>query len=188
VSTSEKIAVLFVTAALLASGCEDGDWLGPVERGLRGAVNGWDMWATDSVRPYEDPMPPTVEGTVPVEQRFSFAAGAREVAAIPAEQRKERGSLTYRRYCHHCHGANGDGRTIVGESLDVVPADLRQAAIQSRDVHALYAHLQSGGKLMVPLAQTMSPAEMLLSIEHLHTLRNRPSEPFFEPAFTEPIR
>jgi hypothetical protein len=96
--------------------------------------------------------------------------------------------LTYRRYCHHCHGKNGDGRTIVGESLDIAPTDLRHVDVQSRDTSALFAHLRSGGELMVPLAQTMSPAEMLLSIEHLRTLRDRPSEPFFEPAYTEPIR
>jgi hypothetical protein len=187
-SRSDKIAVALVAVALLAGGCEDGDWLGPVERGLRGAVNGWDMWATESVRPYEDPMPPPVVGAVAVERAFSFETGAREVAAMPAEQREERGALTYRRYCHHCHGVNGDGRTIVGESLDIRPTDLRGVDVQSRDTRALYQHLQSGGELMVPLAQTMSPAEMLLSIEHLRTLRDRPSEPFFEPAYTEPIR
>ncbi len=82
-------------------GCEDGDWLGPVERGLRGALDGWDMWDTDAVRPYQDPMPEIVEGTVPILDRTSFEVGKRQFEDQSPNQRKVRAARTYRRYCHH---------------------------------------------------------------------------------------
>ncbi|MBW2535117.1 MAG: cytochrome c [Deltaproteobacteria bacterium] len=168
-------------------GCEEGDYLGGVERGIRAGVNGWDMWDGDYVRPYEDPAPPRVEGTVPREDRFSIEAGRAELQAIGADARRERAALTYRRYCHHCHGPNGDGRIIVGESLELAPADLRSPEVQGMSEQALFEHVQSGGSLMIPLGATMSPGEMLRSIDHLRTLEGRDSRPHFRPRNTEPI-
>ncbi len=169
-------------------GCEDGDWLGPVERGLRGALNGWDMWDGDAVRPYEDPMPKTVKGTVPTTGRVSFEKSAAAFNAMPSIKRKERAALTYRRYCHHCHGPNGDGRIIVGESLELAPTDLRSDDVQSQSDEELFEHLQTGGGLMLPFAATLSPLEMLLSIEYMRTLKDRPSKPYFQPKYTEPLQ
>ena len=50
------------------------------------------------------------------------------------------------RYCHHCHGQNGDGRIIVGESLETKPADLRSFKVQAQTDEALFDHLQEGGE------------------------------------------
>jgi len=172
----------------LASGCEDGDWLGPVERGLRGMFNGWDMWATEAVRPYEEEMPGRVEGTVSVGSPSRFDRGKAEIDALSREARERRAALTYRRYCHHCHGPSGDGRIIVGESLEIPPADLRDKSVQSQSTEDLLEHLKTGGDLMLPLATTLSPAEMLLVIEHLRSLRDRPSKPYYSPKSTTPIK
>jgi hypothetical protein len=183
-------ALAAIVAALIAAACSpfDGDWLGPVERGLRSGVNGWDMWATEAVRPYEDPQPERVEGTVPVGGGYSFATGARELAALGKDSREARAALSYRRYCHHCHGQNGDGRIIVGESMEHPPTDLRTEDVQSLTDEELFELLAEGGGVMIPFRETMSPLEVLLTIEHMRTLKNRPSRPFFEPQFTEPIR
>jgi hypothetical protein len=170
------------------TGCADGDWLGPMERGLRGAMDGWDMWDTAAVRPYQDPMPPIVEGTVPTQDRYSFETGKRQLAGISPDQRKVRAARAYRRYCHHCHGPNGDGRIIVGESLDIAPTDLRDGAVQSQSDRALFDHLQSGGDLMIPLAATMSPLEMFYAIDHVRSLKTRPTKPNFPAKFEQPIR
>jgi len=185
--TSSKIALASLVAALLLLGCEDGDWLGPVERGLRGGVNGWDMWATDSVRPYEEPLPPAVPGTVPTVRWDTFEAGVAEVEAIRKDELRVRAATAYRRFCHHCHGPNGDGRIIVGESLELKPADLRGDKVHKLTDRQIFEHVRSGGQLMLPLAQTMSPRDILLAVGHVRTLRAAESRPHFEPQYTKPI-
>lgn len=185
---TRKLALAASIAMFLFTACENGYEDGPFERGVRTALNGWDMWDTPVVRPYENPMPATPEGSVPTEDRFSFEAGQRSFRELSVEKQSARSSLTYRRYCHHCHGPNGDGRIIVGESHQLKPTDLRQPRIQSMSDRALFNHIQEGGELMLPLAATLSPLEMLLAIEHVRTLEDRPSKPYFKPQFTEPIR
>lgn len=180
--------ILGATVLFGTAGCEEGDWLGPVERGLRAAVNGWDMWTTDAVQPYEDPMPPAVEGTVATDGIPSFESAMATFEKFSPDVRKERAALTYRRYCYHCHGQAGDARVIVGESLEIKPTDLRISDVQSKSDQELFEHLRTGGELMLPLAATLAPIEMILAIEHLRTLKNRPSKPFFKPQFDEPIR
>lgn len=185
--TPTPFMIFFVGLSLFGTGCEEGDWLGPVERGLRDAVNGWDMWATDAVRPYEEEMPPIVEGTVPTNDQFSFENGRIELNRLSGKMRKSRSSLTYRRYCHHCHGPNGDGRIIVGESLEIPPTDLRLPKVQSKTDRELFDHLKTGGDLMLPFAATMSPLEMLLAVDHVRTLKDRPSTPYYKPKNPKPI-
>ena len=179
---------VILCGALALAACEKGYEDGPFERGARAALNGWDMWSADAVRPYEAPMPARPEGTVPIEDRFSYRKGQSDLMAVPKEKRAEKGALTYRRYCHHCHGPNGDGRIIVGESHEFVPTDLRSAKVQNKTEAALFKHLQGGGELMLPLAATLSPLEMLFVIGHIRTLKGKPSEPYYKPQFTEPIR
>lgn len=174
--------------AVVATGCEEGDWLGPFERGLRGMVNGWDMWATEAVRPYEEEMPGDIEGAVSIDGLEKFERGRISVEKLSAEQRKNRGKLSYRRYCHHCHGPRGDGRIIVGESLEIPPTDLRQSSVQSKSNEELIEHLKSGGDLMLPLSATMSPVEMYLAIEHLRTLQGKPTRPYYSPKSAAPIQ
>ena len=175
-----------VTVSVTA--CEKGYEDGPFERGARTALNGWDMWDTPSVRPYEAPMPDTPEGSVPTEDRFSYKTSETALKNLDPQKRTAKAALTYRRYCHHCHGPNGDGRIIVGESHEYKPADLRQPRIQQMDDRALFKHIEEGGQLMLPLGATLSPLEMRLAIEYLRTLKNKPSTPYFKPQFTEPIR
>jgi hypothetical protein len=164
-----RVRLLALTLFLVPTvlGCDSGDWLGPMERGFRAAFNGWDMWSTEMVRPYEEPMPRRVEGTVPVTDEFSLRAGRAALEQLSPADRKKKSALTYRRYCHHCHGPNGDGRIIVGESLETRPADLRSVRVQAKTDEALFDHIQRGGELMLPLAATLSPLEMLLTIEYL---------------------
>jgi mono/diheme cytochrome c family protein len=151
-------------------------------------MDGWDMWSTDAVRPYEEPLPPAVPGTVPTVDRFSLAAGRAALDKMPQSDRTSRAALTYRRYCHHCHGPNGDGRIIVGESLELAPTDLRGPDVQALDDRALFEHVQGGGALMLPFAATLSPRDMLLAIQHLRTLKDRPSKPHFSPKNVRPNR
>ena len=178
---------LLALLLLLIAACEKGIEDGPFERGARAALNGWDMWTTDFVRPYENPMPNIPEGTVAQEDRFSFARGQKDLESVLPDKREAKAALAYRRYCHHCHGPNGDGRTIVGESHEFRPKDLRATRVQQMDDKALFKHLKEGGELMLPLAATLSPLEMLLVIGHVRGLKKRPTRPHFKPQFTKPI-
>lgn len=179
-------AALAVAAAL--AGCQEGDWLGPLERGARSAFNGWDMWDAESVRAYEGSLPPTPAGVVPRRgPEGGYALGCEGFERIPLDARAERAATAYRRYCHHCHGPNGDGRVIVGESLDIPPADLRSLRVQAMSDEEIHRHLVSGGELMVPLEQTICPTGMRLVIEHVRTLEGAPSAPYYRPQSTAPL-
>jgi hypothetical protein len=79
-------------------------------------------------------------------------------------------------------------RIIVGESYDFEPADLRTEYVQSLSDQDLFDHLKEGGDLMLPLAATLSPLEMFFAIDHVRTLKDRPSKPHFSPKYEEPIR
>lgn len=182
-----RFCVVIMAVVFASLGCENGDWLGPVERGLRSGVNGWDMWATESVRPYENPMPAAVPGTRPITPGLDFKQARVAVHGLKADEREERAALTYRRFCHHCHGPNGDGRIIVGESLDIKPADLRASKVQSKTDRAIYSHIVSGGELMVPFQATMSPVDMMLAVEYVRTLSSKPGKPYFPRRHTKPI-
>ena len=104
--------VTLAAAMILLASCE-GDYLGPAERGARAAFNGWDMWQTPAVRPYETPMPTTPPGAVPVQRGESFDTAPHRVQKMDPVHREAAGRKAYGRFCNHCHGPNGDGRIIV---------------------------------------------------------------------------
>jgi hypothetical protein len=166
---------------LPAAFTERGDWLGPVERAARAALHGWDMWATEAVRPYEPPMPQVPDGAVPITGRWGYDQAAAAIERIPAERRAALGERSYARFCRQCHGPNGDGRAIVGESFDVALPDLRADAVRAKGERALYASVAYGTRNMLPLRDTVDPAELLLCVRHLDTLAHAPSEPYFVP-------
>ena len=159
---------------------EKGDWLGPLERLGRAAFHGWDMWANEGVRPYERPMPRRVEGTVPFGGGRSYEAALRQADAMPAAEQLARGALVYGRFCRHCHGPNGDGRVIVGESFDVALPDLRGRALRRRSDEQLFHAVSDGGENMIPLAETVAAEDLVLAVRYLRTLKDAPSEPYYE--------
>jgi mono/diheme cytochrome c family protein len=177
--------VLLAAFGLVA--CDRGDYAGGVERAAREAMNGWDMWETPAVQPHEKPLALPVHGTVPVTGTTGFEEAQQLAAELLPVVRTRRAALVYRRYCHHCHGANGDGRTIVGESFGVKPPDLRAAAIQSKSDRELFDHLTKGTEILIPLAPTIAPMDRLLTIEHMRTLAGAPSVPLFERRNVEPV-
>jgi hypothetical protein len=181
-------ATLALLAALSLTACDKGDYLGGAERATREAVNGWDMWATDAVQPHEKPMPLPVHGTVPRTGAPSFDEARQQLAAMVPAARQQRAELVYRRFCHHCHGPNGDSRSIVGESFGVRPPDLRAPEIQARSDRYLFDHLSNGTDVLIPLAPIMTPLDRLLAIDRLRSLAGAPSEPLFERRNVEPLQ
>lgn len=180
------LTLLALLAPPLLAAC-DGDYF-PLERTARELFNGWDMWDDEAVGPHQSPMPRVPAGAVPTDApRRTLAAAQQQLAAIPAAQRKPQGALAYRRYCHHCHGPNGDGRIIVGESFSPALPELRDA-LDGRETEELYETLWGGTGRMIPLDATLTPLELLLAIEHARTLGHAPSRPFFPPQSTTPIR
>lgn len=179
------LLALLVTTTL--SGCH-GDWLGPIERGARAAFNGWDMWDTPSVRPYEAPLTLPVEGTQTVERRASYQQAVQQMTALSPAEQQRRAALTYRRFCHHCHGSNGDGRIIVGESFDVTMPDLRNGNTPDLDDEQLYDFISGGSGAMLALESSMTPLERALVIPHVRTLTRAPTQPFFPPRAERPLK
>ncbi len=159
---------------------ERGDWMGPLERLARAMMQGWDMWAVESVRAYERPMPGRPEGAVPVSGRAGYEQGVRAIAALDPSQARERGRVVFARLCDHCHGPQGDGRVIVGESFDVSLPDLRSSEVQGRSDRALFGSVFYGTGNMIPLRETVSPDDLLLALQHVRSLAGAPSRPYFE--------
>jgi mono/diheme cytochrome c family protein len=186
-STLALVAVALGGATLLPVALYDkGDWF-PFERTLRALFNGWDMWETASVRPYEAPMPEVPSGTVPFGGRPGLSEAQAELAATQPSARAAQADVAYRRFCHHCHGPNGDGRIIVGESFDSRLPDLRSPAVQTQSDAQLYERVRQGGKVMIPLEDTLTPADTLLTIHQVRALAGAPSHPFFEARSTRPL-
>ena len=181
-------AALALLAAISLTACDKGDYLGGAERATREAVNGWDMWETDAVQPHEKPMPLPVHGTVAVNGAPGFDQARQQIGEMASPARQQRAELVYRRFCHHCHGPNGDGRSIVGESFDVQPPDLRAPEVQARSDRQLYDHLSNGTDVLIPLAPIMTPQDRLLAIDRLRALADAPSEPLFERRNVQPLQ
>ena len=176
-----------LVVALSVAGCGSHDWFGPVERGARTLFNGWDMWDTAMVRPYEEPMPPTPEGVVPVTGLETFQEAEAQYRKAGDAYNSKRGPLVYRRFCYHCHGAHGDGRIIVGESFAVKPTDLRGENVQTLSNEDLYDVVADGFNTMLGLRASMTPDDIVQSIHYMRTLKNAPSTPFFKPRNTQPL-
>ena len=168
-----------------ALGCDRGDWF-PPERTLREVLNGWDMWDTAAVMPYRTVLPAAPAGSLAIDHQDTFAAGQVELDKLAPQQRRDRAALAYRRFCHHCHGPNGDARIIVGESFTPALPDLRITHAQSLDDRAIFNQLMHGSRNMIPLDDTVTPLEALLTISHMRTLAGAGSRPFFPPASTNP--
>ncbi len=184
------VAALLVGVALLPLALFDrGDWF-PFERTIRAAVGGWDMWATPAVRPFEGPMPPAPEGAVKFGGTVSFETASAAVASMTPDARSAAGKEAYRRYCSHCHAAAGDARSIVGESFAPKPTDLRSERVQSRPTRELFRSVRDGQGAMLPLADTLTPEQTLLALEHVRTLAGASagSGPVFPPRDTAPLR
>jgi cytochrome c553 len=146
------------------------------------------MWETDAVQPHEKPMPLPVHGTHPVNGAPGFEEAKLQLAEMKPALREQRADLVYRRFCHHCHGPNGDGRSIVGESFGVKPPDLRSPEIQARSERYLFDHLSYGSDVLIPLAPIMTPVDRLLAIERMRALAGAPSVPLYERRNVEPLR
>ena len=182
------LSILALALPPLGTACDKGDYF-PPERALRAAFNGWDMWDTDAVSPYQAPMPAKPAGAIAVDYDKDPCATARaKVEAMPAPARKLAASTAYRRYCSHCHGEHGDNRTIVGESFSPRLPDLRLPGTQAKADRDLYETLMHGTLRMVPLDDTLTPVEAVLTIDHVRTLAGAPSKPLFAPKSVRPIR
>jgi hypothetical protein len=179
--------LLLLAAGTLGASLLFGDGCGPVERTARALVNGWDMWDTAMVRPFEPPLTGLPSGVVTFEEPLDALAAAQgEAARLPEAARGPLAERAYRRYCRHCHGTNGDGRIIVGESFAFPLPDLRGAATQELGDDDLFELVGAGSGRMIGLADTLTPLERLLSVWHLRTLKDHPSVPFYPPRWLEP--
>lgn len=179
----------FLLLLLTGNGCslKDGDYLGPAERTARTLFFGWDMWDDPSEGPYDAPFTKPVEGTMNAAGKAFYEKALLDVEALSLDEQKRLSELTYRRYCYHCHGANGDGRIIVGESFGIRLPNLQEDNTQKLSDEEMFYQIRRGSENMIPLETTLSPRDTLLAIQKLRTFVDAPSVPFFTPKSTKPI-
>jgi mono/diheme cytochrome c family protein len=89
------------------------------------------------------------------------------VANVPKE--REQGALAYRRYCGHCHGTLGRGRTVVGASLDPRPTELA-GVVDGRSDGELFGIITFGARTSPALGPTIDVLDRWRIVRWLRTL------------------
>ena len=105
---------------------------------------------------------------------MSFAASVAGAAAPPqkggAAARVERGREVYAERCARCHGADGQGRTRMGETVeapDLSDPDWQRARSDAR----LLASVANGRGSMPPFKRKLSRQDIAASVAYVRTLR-----------------
>jgi len=118
------------------------------------------MSEQESIRPYEERMPPVVARAVPRdggENAWRLAPpGTLTNPLAPAPEAVARGALCYGYFCIPCHGSRYSGEGTVGQSFNPLPADLRSAAVRARSDDELFRAIGYGFGRHPPLAGTVS--------------------------------
>jgi mono/diheme cytochrome c family protein len=108
-----------------------------------------------------------VEGGEPAPTLEEAVALANPVANVPEEIAA--GRAAYRRFCSHCHGTLGRGRTVVGASLDPAPTDL-SAALEGKADGELFSIVTFGRKTSPALGPVIDVLDRWRIVRFLHTL------------------
>jgi mono/diheme cytochrome c family protein len=108
----------------------------------------------------------------------SAAASGGPAAAAPQKGRAaqaERGRAVYADRCARCHGADGQGRTRLGETLD--PPDFSDPAWQrsrSRNNTRMIASVSEGLGSMPAFKKKLSRQDIAAAVAYVRTLGRRP--------------
>jgi mono/diheme cytochrome c family protein len=120
------------------------------------------MIAQPHVLSFERKMPLPPEGIVTVERDYKklpsqATAGSLKNPLPSTKENISRGKVYYGYYCLFCHGENGNGNGLVGQSYMPRPADLRKSGItEERDGIILRKMLTGPGHEPV-LARVVPP-------------------------------
>ena len=101
------------------------------------------------IGPYQAAFPPPPKGSVPLKNPVPTMPTTREAQDLvsvvqPTAKNISAGGVYYGYYCVFCHGAAGDGRGPVGESLVPSPADLRSPRVQALSDGQLFRAMLTG--------------------------------------------
>jgi cbb3-type cytochrome c oxidase subunit III len=98
--------------------------------------------------------------------RARASAGAQKGRA----ERLERGRAVYSERCARCHGADGQGRTRMGEAVE--PPDLSDPAWQRTRTDArMIASVANGRGQMPAFRKKLSRQDIAASVAYVRTLR-----------------
>lgn len=99
----------------------------------------------------------------------SAAAGTQKGRAAPPPQ-VERGRAVYEARCARCHGADGAGRTRLGEIVE--PPDMSDPAWQRKHSNArMMASVTNGLGQMPAFRKKLTRQEIAAAVAHVRTLR-----------------
>jgi mono/diheme cytochrome c family protein len=132
------------------------------------------MSEQESVRPYEQEMPPVVPAAVPRdggENRYRLApSGTLKNPATPGPVVLDRGARCYGFFCVQCHGSRLNGDGTVGQSFNPLPANLRSARVQALSDDALFRSISYGSGRHPPLAETVAVEDRWCLIDWVRSL------------------
>ncbi len=114
-----KWKIIFAIAVLGVGGMFTAMFIGP------------HMIEQPTFRAYQAVLPTLPAGAVPATQPVQDLPGARREVAMADPQRLYKGQAYYHYYCVFCHGTDGEGQGLAGQSFFPPPADLRAARIQA---------------------------------------------------------
>ena len=79
------------------------------------------------------------------------------------------GEPVFKKNCVMCHGADGAGKTKMGQKLGA--ADLTSNDVQSMSDEALAQSVRNGNGKMPSFEKTLSPEEITSVIQYIRTLK-----------------
>jgi len=151
------LAVLFVLAVLLLTGCNYGR-----------------MRDDEASQAYNQEFPRMPKETIPVDGgiRVEREANPMElVNGLPATpETTALGAERYGFYCVQCHGVRADGNGTVGQSFAPLPANLKSPEVREQQDGELFYKIRFGFNRHPPLYSTLNDRETWAIVRFIRSL------------------
>ncbi len=131
----------------------------------------------ESVRTYEEKMPDSPSGTIPISGGIEVLSRTepkdlknpvpKTTAAI------SQGKAAYFNYCVQCHGPKADGNGTVGQSFAPLPSNLADPQVLDQSDGELFYKVSLGFGRHPALANTVSETDRWSIISYLRSLKGK---------------
>ncbi len=137
------------------------------------------MWDDEALNTFQVSLPVMPRGTIPVGGGIALLrnAGPKQlINPLPISPAViERGRISYKYYCIHCHGTGFDGQATVGQSFYPLPTYLLGPKVMDQSDGELFYKISLGYKREPPLYDTVAVHDRWAVINYLRTLAKRSS-------------
>ena len=139
------------------------------------------MSEQESIRPYEEEMPPVVPRAVPRdggENVYRLAPRDSLKNPVPSGPASvERGAACYTLFCIPCHGSRYNGDGTVGQSFNPLPMNLRSLEVRDLPDDELFRIISYGSGRHPALAETVSVQDRWHLINWIRSLDGEEDQP-----------